>query len=173
MAARSPAPAASEGLLVPGDLLVLGWREWLALPALGLPAVRAKVDTGAATSALHAHDLELAEAEGQTVARFVTHPYFARRRGTAVRCEAPVVDRRTVRSSSGHEDERVVVRLRLRMGLRVDAPAWDAEVTLADRRGMRFPMLLGREAMAGRILVQPAGSYLLGRLDDPPALYGR
>lgn len=164
---------ASTGLLVPGDLLVLGWREWLAVPALGLPAVRAKVDTGAATSALHAHDLELHEVDGRPVAHFVTHPYFARRRSPAVRCEAPVVDRRTVRSSSGHEEERVVVRLPLRLGLRVDAPAWDAEVTLADRRGMRFPMLLGREAMAGRILVQPAGSYLLGRVDDPHAFYVR
>lgn len=150
--------------------VVVGWREWLAFPELGLPAVRVKVDTGAATSALHAHNRETFSRDGEPWARFVVHPFF-RTEKLSVACEAPVVDERPVTSSSGHTETRVVVGVTLRLGVRADAPEWPIELTLTDRRRMRFPMLLGREAMAGRVLVDSGASFLLGRPDHPGALY--
>lgn len=151
-------------------LVTVGWQEWLAFPEIGLPAVRAKIDTGARTSALHAHDIEHVTRDGETFARFLVNPLF-RGRALAVPCEAPIVDEREVTSSSGHTETRIVIEAMLRLGIRVEAPECPVEVTLTDRRGMRFPMLLGREAMAGRVVVNPAMSYALGRPDHPGALY--
>ena len=156
------------------SLPVVGWREWVAFPALGLPAVRAKVDTGAATSSLHARGVTTERRDGVLWACFRVAPYFrTRRHPRAVRvdCQAPVVDERTVVSSSGHEDTRLVVTAVLRLGTRVGAPEWPVEVTLADRRAMRFPMLLGREALAGHALVDAAAANRLGVPRDPAALY--
>ena len=150
--------------------IVVGWREWMAFPEIGLPAVRVKVDTGAATSALHAHDREVFERDGEPWARFTVHPFF-RTEKLSIACEAPVVDERSVTSSSGHTETRVVVGVTLRLGIKSDAPEWPVELTLTDRRRMRFPMLLGREAMAGRVLVDSGASFLLGRPDHPAALY--
>lgn len=150
---------------------IVGWREWVGFPEIGLPAVRAKVDTGAATSALHAHDVEIVDRDGEHWARFIVHPFFRRHERLAITCEAPVVDEREVTSSSGHREARVVIGVMFRLGLRADAPEWPIEVTLTDRRGMRFPMLLGREAMAGRVLVDSNASFLLGRPDHPGAFY--
>ena len=81
------------------------------------------------------------------------------------------MDERHVRSSSGHEDLRVVVGVTLRLGVRAGAAEWPIEVTLADRKQMQFPMLLGREAMTGRVLVDPGASFLLGRVDHASTLY--
>lgn len=152
------------------DLITVGWQEWLAFPGLGLPAVRAKIDTGARTSALHAHDITHVEREGEVFVRFLVNPLF-RGRKLAVPCEAPVVDEREVTSSSGHTELRIVVEAMLRLGITSDAPEWPVELTLTDRRGMRFPMLLGREAMSGRVLVDSGASYCLGRPDHPGAFY--
>ncbi len=152
------------------DLVTVGWQEWLAFPEMGLPAVRAKIDTGARTSALHAHDVAHVERDGEAHVQFVVNPLF-RGRKLAVRCEAPVVDEREVTSSSGHTELRIVIEAMLRLGIRADAPEWPVEVTLTDRRGMRFPMLLGREAMSGRVLVDSGGSFLLGRPKHPGAFY--
>ena len=152
-------------------LITVGWREWVAFPEIGLPAVRAKVDTGAATSALHAHSVERFAQGGAPYVRFSVHPFFRRHRRVTVVCEAPLVDERTVTSSSGHEDARLVVGVTLRLGVRSDAPEWPVEVGLADRRQMRFPMLLGREAMAGRVVVDPGASFLLGAADSAAAFY--
>ncbi|MGB3543732.1 ATP-dependent zinc protease [Rubrivirga sp.] len=149
------------------SLVTVGWREWLAFPDLGLPAVRAKIDTGARTSALHARDIEHVS---ESHVRFVVDPLL-RGQTLAITCQAPVVDEREVTSSSGHAELRVVVRVTLRLGVQSDAPQWPVEVTLTDRRQMRFPMLLGREAMTGRVVVDSGGSYLLGRPDDPSAFY--
>lgn len=150
---------------------IVGWREWVGFPEVGLPAVRCKVDTGAATSALHAHDVEIVDRDGEHWARFIVHPFFGRHAGLAVTCEAPVIDEREVTSSSGHREARVVIGVMFRLGLKATAPEWPIEVTLTDRRGMRFPMLLGREALAGRAFVDPAASFLLGRPDHPGAFY--
>lgn len=149
---------------------VVGWREWVGFPEIGLPVVRCKVDTGAATSSLHAHDIEVIDRDGDHWARFMVHPFFRTER-LAVHCEAPVIDEREVTSSNGLTESRVVVGGMFRLGFRSDAPEWPIEVTLTDRRKMRFPMLLGREAMAGRVLVDSGASFLLGRPDHPGAFY--
>lgn len=137
----------------------LGWREWLALPDLGIVAVRAKVDTGARSSALHVLDQETFRRGGREFVRFVLDTGVA---GQAPHpAEAAVLDRRRVTDSGGHQTERVFIRTRLRLA----GEEWQAEVNLTHRRNMLFPMLLGRTALAGRFLVDPARSFLQG---DPP-----
>ena len=140
----------------------MGWREWVALPGLGLPAVKAKIDTGARTSALHAFEMHL---EGDRV-RFAVHP-VQRNERLSVWAEAEVADYRTVVSSNGQSEHRAVIRTPLRLG---DA-SWDIELTLTDRRRMQFRMLLGRTALAGRLLVDPNAAYLHGQPRHPARLY--
>lgn len=137
---------------------VLGWREWLALPDLGIPAIKAKVDTGARSSAIHAASMEIVRRQGTELVRFHVHPVRTRP-DIVVRGEAPILDRRVVSDSGGHREERIFVRTRLVAGGR----EWPIEINLTDRETMLFPMLLGRTAMAGRVLVEPDHSYLLGR----------
>ena len=156
----------------PDPPILVGWCEWVALPGLGLFALRCKVDTGAATSALHALDLAPFTREGRPWVRFHVRPLHRARPDLVVACEAPVVDEREVTASSGHAEVRLVVAATLRLGLRADAPAWPVELTLADRAAMRYPMLLGRQAMAGRVLVDPGASYRLGTLTRPEDFYG-
>ena len=152
-------------------LTTVGWREWVAFPEIGLPAVRAKVDTGAATSAIHAHSVEQFEKGGAPYARFGVHPFFQRHRRISVVCEAPVVDERTITSSSGHSETRLVVGVRFRLGVKAGQPEWPIELTLTDRRSMRFPMLLGRQAMNGHVVVDPQASFLVGSVDRAAAFY--
>lgn len=143
---------------MPDRLLTVGWREWVALPELGLPAVKAKVDTGARTSSLHAVDVVPFERDGVPFVRFAVVPVS--RRPEAVRvCEAPLVDRRVVSDSGGHRERRYVIVTPLALGGR----RWPTEITLTNRATMRFRMLVGRTAMAGHLVVDPSGSYLTGR----------
>ncbi len=143
-------------------LPVIGWREWLALPELGIERIKAKVDTGARSSALHAFDLEPFERGGRPWIRFRVHPdqRSARREVSA---EAPLADERLVRSSSGKASLRPVIRTEVRLG----ATAWPIEVTLVDRDVMGFRMLLGRSAVRRRFLVDCGRSYLGERLPLP------
>lgn len=134
--------------------VIAGWREWVALPDLGVPYIKAKLDTGARTSALHAHGIELDEVNGVALVRFELHPWQRTRRG-AVSVELPLVDERQVRSSTGHVERRVVVTTRLRVG----SMEADAEFTLTNRDPMGFRLLIGRTALAGRVLVDSAGSF--------------
>lgn len=138
--------------------VTVGWREWVALPALQIPAIKAKIDTGARTSALHAFDLEPVEANGEQMVRFAVHP-LQRRQDVTVTCVARVVDRRTVTNSGGQSEERYVIETPIRIG----AAEWLIEVTLTNRKEMKFRMLLGRTAMRKRILVNPGRSYQMGR----------
>lgn len=135
---------------------MIGWREWVSLPELGIEAIKVKTDTGARTSALHADAIERFVSRGRTMLTFVVHP-LQRDRGLEVRCEAEMVDERVVRSSHGHEQLRPVVRTPIEIvGVR-----WAIEITLTNRDVMGFRMLLGREAMrAGALLVDPGRSYL-------------
>lgn len=137
----------------------LGWREWLSLPVLGIVAVRTKVDTGARSSALHVLDQEVFMRNGREFVRFLLDTGVS---GLPPQpAEAAVLDRRRVTDSGGHTTERIFIRTRLRLA----GQEWDAEVNLTHRRNMLFPMLLGRTALAGRFLVDPASSFLQG---DPP-----
>lgn len=135
------------------DLPHLGWLERAALPSLGVTSLQAKIDTGAKTSSLHAEELEIVDVGGLHVARFVVDTGKAR-----FQCECPVHDERHVKSSSGHEELRIVILTTCIM----HRQRWPIELTLTDRTAMRFPMLLGRRAMAGRFLVDP-GRKNVGR----------
>ncbi|MCR9276799.1 MAG: ATP-dependent zinc protease [Pseudomonadaceae bacterium] len=132
----------------------IGWREWLALPDLGIDAIKAKIDTGARTSALHAFEVQ-PSADGRIV-RFAMHPE-QRATDTVIWCESAVVDRRVVRDSGGHEEERFVIATQVALG----GACYACEVTLTDRDSMGFRMLLGRTALAGRYVVNSARSYCL------------
>ena len=135
----------------PSDVFELGSAEWAALPDLGVPAILARIDTGARTSALHASAIEVyAGADGQRV-RFTVHPVTGRK-SIARSCDAPLVARRWVASSNGTRELRCVVRTSVRIGAR----SWPIEVTLADRRSMRYPMLLGRTAILADMVVLPS-----------------
>lgn len=137
--------------------ILLGWREWVALPELGLSRIKAKVDTGARTSALHAFALERLTQAGRPRVRFLVHPYQDDD-SMQVECLADVIDDRIVTDSGGHRESRPVIATLVMIG----AQAHRVEVTLTDRDTMKFRMLLGRTAMHGRYLVDPTRSYLTG-----------
>jgi hypothetical protein len=138
--------------------MVIGWREWLALPDLGIQAIKAKVDTGARTSALHTFGLEPFEKDGTLKVKFTVHP-LQRRNDIEVCCVADVVDRRRVTSSDGQSEKRYVIQTIVALG----EVRWPIELSLTNRKSMRFRMLLGRAAVTGPLLVDPAKSYLTGR----------
>lgn len=139
---------------------VIGWREWASLPELDIPAIKVKVDTGAKTSALHAFQLETWHADGeQEYVRFWLHP-LRRRDDIVICCEAPILDRRVVKDSSGNAEERCVIQTPIRIGTH----QWDIELTLTSREDMLFRMLLGRRAMVDSgFVVDPSASYLAGK----------
>lgn len=135
-----------------------GWREWVSLPDLGVDWIKAKIDTGARTSSLHAFDIQEFERDGEAWVRFRVKPWQDSQEDAVV-VESPIHDRRAVRSSSGHAQERLVVQL---MILLVDREVM-AEVTLSNRDEMGFRMLIGREALRRGYVVDPARSFLGGR----------
>jgi hypothetical protein len=139
-------------------LLDIGWREWVSLPQLGVLAVKAKIDTGARTSALHATKITPFKRDGVAMVRFNVRP-IQRRRQPEIVCEAEVLEQRTVTSSNGQQQTRYVIRTEIRLG----DQSWPIELTLARRRGMTFRMLLGRTAMRHHCVVNPAASYLAGK----------
>lgn len=142
----------------PASPVTAGWREWVGLPTFGLAHVKAKLDTGARSSALHAFDIEERTIDGVDAVRFAVHPW-QRSTTDAVVVECPVHDRRVVRSSNGTEEERIVVRTTIALlGRTVET-----EVTLTRRDEMGFRMLVGREALRQGFLVDAASSYLGGR----------
>ncbi|MFW5824018.1 MAG: ATP-dependent zinc protease [Marinobacter sp.] len=149
-----PIHEAGQGL---GERCTLGWREWLALPELDIQRIKAKVDTGARTSCLHTFRTEPYTENGQRRVKFWVHP-DQHDLHHVVECDAEVVDERSVTDSGGHKEMRLVIRTTVVVGDR----SWPIEMTLTNRDSMRFRMLLGRTAMAGRCAVMPEASYLTG-----------
>jgi hypothetical protein len=146
-----------EARLIPKESLKVGWREWVGLPDLRVAAIKAKIDTGARTSALHAYRIEPFRRSGALWLRFALHP-IQRSEGTKVTCEARAIDERTVRNSGGGVERRYIIKTLLKLG----ENSWPIELALANRDQMGFRMLLGRTALQGRVLIEPGRSYLLG-----------
>lgn len=140
------------------DLGVLGWREWIGFPDIGIDQIKAKVDTGARTSCLHAFMVEPFERDGAPWVRFDIHPSQTDN-SKVIRCEAPVLDQRVVRDSGGHEELRYVIATTMNIG----PHQHQVEVTLSDRDTMKFRVLLGRTAIQGLFVVDPSRSYLVGK----------
>ena len=140
------------------DKAALGWREWIGFPELGIKQIKAKVDTGARTSCLHAYFVEPFERDGEKWVKFGIHPQ-QRDTSEEVICEARVRDQRTVRDSGGHEELRYVIETLVTIG----AHRLRTEVTLTDRDSMKFRVLLGRAAIRGHYVVDSARSYIQGK----------
>jgi len=139
-------------------MLTVGWREWMALPELGIEHIKVKVDTGARTSALHAFFVEPYKYHNHEWVRFRIHP-LQKNTEKVIECNSPVKDRRVVTDSGGHREYRYVIETTFLLG----DIAWSSELTLTDRDTMKFRMLLGRTALDDMFLVNPSASYLLGR----------
>jgi len=150
---------------MPAERSPIGWREWVSLPDLGVPAMKVKIDTGARSAALHAFDLEIVERDGLTLARFAIHPVQRSAAGEVV-VEAEIVSWRKVRNPGGRLQSRPVISTRIGLG-----KIFRAEVTLTRRDEMGFRMLLGRQTVRRRFLVDPGRSYLLG--EQPPRIKKR
>ncbi len=131
--------------------MIIGSEEWCGFPELGIPAIKARVDSGAKTSSLHAFNIQPFRRQGISWVSFEVHPVQNDRR-SVIRCERPVIDKRVVKSSSGLGETRYVISAQLKLG----SQAWDVELTLANRDSMGFRMLLGREAMQDRLIVDPS-----------------
>jgi ribosomal protein S6--L-glutamate ligase len=141
--------------------LIIGKEEWCALPGLHIPALKAKIDSGARTSALHAENIHIYTARGERWVRFDLHP-IQKTRNITVHCRAPLVDERDVKSSSGHTERRPVIETAIRIG----NVTQNIQLTLTNRDSMGYRMLLGREAMQGRMLIDPEKSFLQGMHSD-------
>jgi ribosomal protein S6--L-glutamate ligase len=149
--------------------VIVGREEWCALPTIGIPAIKARVDSGAKTSSIHAFNIQQFRRDGVPWVSFEIHPVQNNRRAV-IRCERPIVDKRLVKSSSGISETRIVVSAPLRIGKHT----WDIELTLANRDSMGFRMLLGREAMNDRLVIDPSHQCVLGEVteDQIRVLYG-
>ncbi|MBU0728358.1 MAG: 30S ribosomal protein S6--L-glutamate ligase [Proteobacteria bacterium] len=139
--------------------IIIGCEEWCAFPDLGIPAIKARVDSGAKTSSIHAFNIQKFRKNGESWVSFEAHPLQNNRRAV-IRCEKPIIDKRIVKSSSGISETRYVIATTLKIGLE----AWDVELTLANRDSMGYRMLLGREAMSGRMIVDPSLNFCLGKV---------
>jgi hypothetical protein len=137
------------------ELVIIGWREMLALPQLGIEKIKAKIDTGARTSALHAFDLDYFTREDQEMVKFKVHPY-QKDSHTTISAEAKLLEHRTVTNSGGYGQFRPVIKTQVQLG----SYQWEIELTLTNRDVMGFRMLLGRQAVKKRFLVDSSKSFL-------------
>jgi len=135
-----------------------GWREWVSLPSIGVGSIKAKLDTGARTSALHAFNIETYWSDGELWARFFVHPYQKNDR-REIACDARIEDIRIVSNPGGRRQRRLVIRTDVRLG----DETWPIDLSLTDRDEMGFRLLIGRTTMHGKLIVDPDHSYLLGK----------
>ena len=150
--------------------MLIGWREWVTLPDLGIPGIKVKVDTGAKTSTLHAFDIVPFEKDGRAYVSFNVHPLQQKKRPT-ISCTALLVGKRKITNSDGQSQMRYVIITKVQIAEK----SWDIELTLNNRDSMKFRMLLGRDALKGRLIVDPqlslqAGSKSINKLycNDQP-----
>lgn len=137
--------------------IIIGKEEWCGLHELGLPAIKARVDSGAKTSSLHAFNIQPFEKDGKKYVTFDIHPIQGNRK-IVQSCKGLVIDRRHVKSSSGEKEKRHVIKTPVTLG----RETWDIEITLTNRDSMGYRMLIGREAMKERVLIDPDSSFCLG-----------
>lgn len=145
-------------------LPIIGKEEWCELPELGLSAIKARIDSGARTSALHAVNMVIERKGAEEWVSFDIHP-MQKSRKIIRHCKARIIDRRTVKSSSGHSEERLVIETTLTLG----EASWSVEVTLTNRDEMGYRMLIGRQAMEGRVLVDPGRAFTIAQMGEEEA----
>ncbi len=139
------------------SLQLIGWREWLTLPDLGVAHIKAKVDTGARSSALHAKSIKVFHRQGKEFVRFMLYPHQDNT-NFSINCEAAVIDKRTVTDSGGHEEQRFLIQTSVTLG----DEQWQIAVSLTNRKRMGFRMLLGRKALENLYLVDVSRSFIYG-----------
>ena len=141
------------------DKHTIGWKEWVSLPALDIPAIKAKIDTGARTSSLHTYQLERFTNQGKDLVRFQIHP-LQKRSDISIICESEIIDMRVVKDSGGHAEERIFIKTPVQL----NDKKWDIEISLTSRENMLFRMLLGRTGlMSGHLTVDSALHYTVGK----------
>lgn len=139
---------------------IVGWKEWVSLPDLDLPSIKAKIDTGATTSSLHAYKITYVRKGEKRYVRFEVHP-IQNNKKIKVTCTAPLIEKRSVKSSTGELTKRPVIKTTLKIGDSI----WEIELNLTNRDSMGMRMLIGREALK-RVLVNPTNKFLHGRLSS-------
>ncbi|KAI9134424.1 ATP-dependent zinc protease [Acaryochloris sp. CCMEE 5410] len=144
------------------NLPIIGWREWVSFPDLSITHVKAKIDTGARTSALHAFDVERFQHQGKAMVRFKVHPN-QKDELTTLTAEAELLEERQIRDSGGHTELRPVIQTKIELG----PHQWAIEMTLTNRSAMGFRMLLGREALRQRFMIDAGNSYLQSKAIAP------
>lgn len=144
---------------LPPEYLLIGWQEWCVLPQLSIPAIKAKIDTGAKTSAIHAFNIKLFYSHGIPHVHFNVHPLQGNNLLT-ITCSARVIDQRLVMSSNGHKELRYVIKTPILLGHRM----WEIEITLSNRDPLSFRMLLGRGALKSKIIISPHRTLYQGGL---------
>lgn len=147
------------------SITIVGWKEWCSLPDLGIPIIKAKIDTGARTSSLHTTHMEHFKQNQKDYVKFMLYPL---QKNTAIQklCQAEVIDLRHIKNSGGHIEERAVIRTHLQLG----SNQWPIEITLTNRNSMRFRMLLGRQAFKSNICINPNKPYYQKRYSRKTAI---
>ena len=146
--------------------LTIGWREWVSFPDFGIDKIKAKIDTGARSSSLHAWKIRPFQKDGVDWVRFELHP-LQRTNKITCQCEARVIEQRKIKSSSGHETLRYIISSKVVMG----NISWPIELALGNRDAMGFRLLLGRTAVRNRFLVDAGHSYLAGNISHPDNIH--
>jgi len=140
---------------------IIGSQEWVSLPEIDIPTIKVRVDSGAKTSALHAVNIQPFQRNNDTWVTFDVYP-IQNNGKKVIHCEAPVLDKRVIKSSTGNRENRYIIRT----SLHINGDSWDVELSLTNRDSMGYRMLLGREAMVGRLIVDPEANFLLGDFSE-------